>query len=207
MSSTQSESRPSVDVPLPVRAMTPAPILRAAGMRALISAVSPEFEIAIRTSSLRIRPRSPWSASDGCRQSEGVPVEASVAEIFCADRAPPCPCRSRRPCPRSRGRARPRRRGGDRRAALLEARDRACLEPDYLGRACSRAARVGGELRSRSCRIEGWTGVLATRSGSEPGPDRPGRELLESFRIQIPCREPIPTTVQVACAITSAPSE
>ncbi|MNK99578.1 hypothetical protein D3C87_1199820 [compost metagenome] len=43
------------------------------------SAVSPELENAISTSSRVIMPRSPWLASAGCTKNDGVPVEASVA--------------------------------------------------------------------------------------------------------------------------------
>ncbi len=46
------------------------------------SAVSPELEIAITTSSCVIMPRSPWLASAGCRKKAGVPVLASVAAIL-----------------------------------------------------------------------------------------------------------------------------
>ena len=53
-----------------------------AGRRRKISSVSPEFEIRITTSLLRTMPRSPWIASAGCKNSDGVPVDASVAAIL-----------------------------------------------------------------------------------------------------------------------------
>ena len=46
------------------------------------SAVSPEFEIMMMTSSRPIMPRSPWLASAGWTKMAGVPVEASVAAIL-----------------------------------------------------------------------------------------------------------------------------
>ncbi len=46
--------------------------------------MSPLFETARSTSPFTMRPRSPWIASAGWRKSEGLPVEASVAEIFWA---------------------------------------------------------------------------------------------------------------------------
>jgi hypothetical protein len=68
----------------PVSATTREPSRLTHGTRARISPVSPLFETARSTSPLTIRPRSPWVASAGCRKSEGQPVEARVAEIFCA---------------------------------------------------------------------------------------------------------------------------
>ena len=44
--------------------------------------MSPLWEMASTASPLTMRPRSPWMASAGCRNSDGVPVEASVAETF-----------------------------------------------------------------------------------------------------------------------------
>ena len=73
MSSTQSARRASVDSGSPVIATIGAPILRAGPSRASISADSPEFESASRRSRARMRPRSPCSASVGCRTSDGVP--------------------------------------------------------------------------------------------------------------------------------------
>ena len=52
------------------------------GSRRTISSVSPLCERISITSLRRTRPRSPWTASAGCRQWLGVPVEASVAMIF-----------------------------------------------------------------------------------------------------------------------------
>ena len=52
------------------------------GSRRTISSVSPLCESISTRSSRRTRPRSPWTASAGCRQWLGVPVEASVAMIF-----------------------------------------------------------------------------------------------------------------------------
>ncbi len=69
---------------LPVSATTGEPSRFTHGTRARISSVSPLFETASSTSPFTIRPRSPWMASAGWRKSEGLPVEASVAEIFCA---------------------------------------------------------------------------------------------------------------------------
>ena len=47
------------------------------------SRVRPLLDITIATSTGRTRPRSPCRASLACSGSEGVPVEARVAEIFC----------------------------------------------------------------------------------------------------------------------------
>src|SRR6185436_15664929 len=46
------------------------------------SSVSPLYDIAITTSSAWITPRSPCTASAGCRKKAGVPVLASVAAIL-----------------------------------------------------------------------------------------------------------------------------
>jgi hypothetical protein len=46
------------------------------------SALSPELERAIMTSSAVIMPRSPWLASAGCTKNAGVPVLASVEAIL-----------------------------------------------------------------------------------------------------------------------------
>ena len=53
------------------------------GRSRTISSVSPLWERISITSSRCTRPRSPWTASAGCRQWLRVPVEASVAMIFC----------------------------------------------------------------------------------------------------------------------------
>jgi hypothetical protein len=52
------------------------------GRIVISSAVSPELEIAITTSSCVNMPMSPWLASAGCRKKAGVPVLASVAAIL-----------------------------------------------------------------------------------------------------------------------------
>ena len=52
------------------------------GRIARISAVSPEFEMAIIRSLALIMPRSPWLASPGCKKNAGVPVLAMVAAIL-----------------------------------------------------------------------------------------------------------------------------
>src|SRR5437764_1269431 len=51
----------------------------------LISSDSPEYEIAITTSSFVIMPRSPWLASAGCMKNAGVPVEASEDQRYLAE--------------------------------------------------------------------------------------------------------------------------
>ena len=80
-----------------------APIFRSAGSSRVSSSVSPLLESAMTTSSRAIRPRSPWAASAGCTKSDGVPVEASVAEIFWATKPGfPMPVTTTRPLqPRS----------------------------------------------------------------------------------------------------------
>ena len=52
--------------------------------RRRISSVSPLAERARTTSPRTTMPRSPWTASTGCRYRAGVPVELSVAAIFLA---------------------------------------------------------------------------------------------------------------------------
>src|SRR3569833_1169039 len=56
-------------------------------MRLRSSAVSPDHDSAMITSSGVIMPRSPWLASAACTKKAGVPVEASVAAIL----RPICP--------------------------------------------------------------------------------------------------------------------
>ncbi len=68
----------------PVTAMIGAPIRLSAGSSRKISSVSPLFDSASTRSPGTSRPRSPCSASAGCRNSDGVPVDANVALIFCA---------------------------------------------------------------------------------------------------------------------------
>ena len=55
--------------------------LRVASRRR-ISSVSPLAERAMTTSPGISTPRSPWTASAGCRNRAGEPVELSVAAIF-----------------------------------------------------------------------------------------------------------------------------
>ena len=68
----------------PVSAMIGVDRRLSAGNRRRISSVSPLFERASTRSPGTTRPRSPCSASAGCRKSDGVPVEAKVALIFWA---------------------------------------------------------------------------------------------------------------------------
>ena len=82
VATTTSAARPSVLSGRPVRATMPTRRAARCGRRRVISSVSPDCESASTTSSLRIAPRSPCMASAGCRKWLGVPVEASVAEIF-----------------------------------------------------------------------------------------------------------------------------
>jgi hypothetical protein len=56
------------------------------GSRRITSSVSPLWERISITSSRCTRPRSPWTASAGCRQWLRVPVDARVAMIFCPTR-------------------------------------------------------------------------------------------------------------------------
>ncbi len=74
-----SASRPSVESSRPVMAMRLAPSDFRAGRMAFNSAVSPELEMAMITSSRRRLPRSPCAPSTGCRKKAGVPVEEKVA--------------------------------------------------------------------------------------------------------------------------------
>jgi len=71
----------------PVSATRVTPRRRSAGMMALSSLDSPEFEISRQTSPEVTMPRSPCAASAGCTKNDGVPVEASVAAIL----RPTCP--------------------------------------------------------------------------------------------------------------------
>ena len=71
---------PSCDEGLHVMAIRRQPILRIDGMIRMISSVSPLFDSAITVSCLWMRPMSPWTASAGCTDIDGVPVEATAAE-------------------------------------------------------------------------------------------------------------------------------
>jgi hypothetical protein len=82
MSSVQSAKRASEESGAPVMATIEAPMRLTCGRRLFTSSVSPEFDSTSTRSNERSRPRSPCSASVGCRLIEGVPVEASVAEIL-----------------------------------------------------------------------------------------------------------------------------
>ena len=75
-------ARPSVLAAWPVMATIGTPSSTSEGSRRTISSVSPLCESISITSWRCTRPRSPWTASAGCRQWLGVPVEASVAMIF-----------------------------------------------------------------------------------------------------------------------------
>ena len=58
-------------------------IARSDGSSRVTSSVSPLNDSISTTSSRCTRPKSPWIASPGCRKWLRVPVEASVAAIFC----------------------------------------------------------------------------------------------------------------------------
>ena len=75
-------ARPSVLSARPVMAMIGTPNSASGGNSRTTSSVSPLCERTSTTSSAWMRPRSPCTASAGCRQWLGVPVEASVAMIF-----------------------------------------------------------------------------------------------------------------------------
>ena len=82
----------------PVIAIIATPWRLSAGTIARISSDSPEFDSASTTSSSVTMPRSPWLASPGCMKNDGVPVDASVAEILratCPDL--PIPVQTTRP--------------------------------------------------------------------------------------------------------------
>ena len=72
----------SVDSLTPVSAIIVTSSLLSAGIRAIISPVSPEYEISKIIDFLCTFPRSPCIASAGCRNILGVPVEAKVEDIF-----------------------------------------------------------------------------------------------------------------------------
>ncbi len=67
---------------LPLMAMSLAPMRLTMGTMVSSSPVSPEFEMAMKTSRSVTMPRSPCAASAGCTKKAGVPVEASVAAIL-----------------------------------------------------------------------------------------------------------------------------
>ena len=78
-SSVTCDAVPSVDPGLPVRLITAIPSLAKIGSSRRSSSVSPEYESAkIKSPRLSI-PRSPCSASTGCRKHALVPVEFIVA--------------------------------------------------------------------------------------------------------------------------------
>ncbi len=80
--STMSDTRASDESGRPVSATSVTPRRRSAGMMALSSLDSPEFEISRQTSPDVTMPRSPCAASAGCTKNDGVPVDASVAAIL-----------------------------------------------------------------------------------------------------------------------------
>src|SRR5262245_31052612 len=81
-STTMSLTLPSGESAAAVSEITPAPISRTFGMSRRSSSVVPELDRARRMSFFMMRPRSPWTASAGWTKCDGVPVDASVAEIF-----------------------------------------------------------------------------------------------------------------------------
>ena len=78
----RSAAWPSVLLARSVIATRHAPIRRSAGIKRSTSSVSPLCDSAITTSSARMRPRSPCTASAGWSVKARVPVEASVAASF-----------------------------------------------------------------------------------------------------------------------------
>ena len=78
----RSAAPPSELLDRSVIATRHAPSRRIAGIRRRTSSVSPLWESASTTSSVRMRPRSPWTASAGWSENARVPVEASVAASF-----------------------------------------------------------------------------------------------------------------------------
>ena len=126
------------------------------GSSATISSVSPLLEMAITTSPLTIRPRSPWMASAGCRKRDGVPVEAKVAEIF-------WPIRPLLPMPVTTTRARGRRRAARRRGRSC------CVEARHAGPGWP-AASISRTLRA------------CLRSCAQPRPGRAASRTRSSLR-------------------------
>ena len=82
--STTSLARPSVEFGLQQKLISASPTRLSMTRSRKISSVSPLAESAITTSPAAKPPMSPWTASPGCRNSAGVPVELRVAAIFCA---------------------------------------------------------------------------------------------------------------------------
>ena len=81
-SSATSAARASVDLRSPVSAIRGAPMRFSVSSTRVSSSVSPLYDIAMTTSSAWMTPRSPCTASAGCRKNAGVPVLASVAAIL-----------------------------------------------------------------------------------------------------------------------------
>ena len=97
-SSTTSLWRPSVESFACVIATSAAPQALTCGSMTKSSSVSPDLENASSRSPASTRPRSPWIASAGCRKIDGVPVDASVADVFWAMKpALPMPVVTTRP--------------------------------------------------------------------------------------------------------------
>src|SRR5450830_550217 len=77
-----SASRARLDSGLPVIEMTTPPMRLTTGRIAISSALSPEYDMAMKASSGVTMPRSPCAASAGCTNRAGVPVDAKVAAIL-----------------------------------------------------------------------------------------------------------------------------
>ena len=77
-----SASRARLLVDTPVIASSGMANRREKAMTSFNSGVSPELDSARTVSSTPTMPRSPWLASPGCKNRDGVPVEASVAAIL-----------------------------------------------------------------------------------------------------------------------------
>ena len=77
-----SAARPSVLPAYAVMAISGMAKRLAKATTGASSAVSPDQEMASRTSPLCTMPRSPWLASAECTNDAGSPVDASVAAIF-----------------------------------------------------------------------------------------------------------------------------
>ena len=73
-----------VECRLQQKLTSPSPLRLSVANRRRISSVSPLAESATTTSPGSRTPRSPWTASAGCRNNAGEPVELSVAAIFWA---------------------------------------------------------------------------------------------------------------------------
>jgi len=83
-SSTTSLARASVESKRQQKEISASPLRFSVASRRRISSVSPLADKATTTSPGISTPRSPCTASAGCRNSAGLPVELSVAAIFCA---------------------------------------------------------------------------------------------------------------------------